>query len=236
MKLFYSPASPFARKCRVIVHELGLKLEEISVNPIGNEELRRVNPLGKVPALVLDDGSALIDSAVICEYLNDLGGGRFFPGTSPWRGGSGRWRALGLQALADGMADAAVALMQQRRLPEERRNDETMARHRAGADPRPRRAGADEIRRSADDRRDRRRLRPGLSRPAPAGPGLARGAARAGRLGTRPSPAIRRCRRRRPPSTASGRISHVAALSRRPYIPALGEESAPGQPNRRGLP
>ncbi len=131
MKLFYSPASPFARKCRVIVHELGLKLEEISVNPIGNEELRRVNPLGKVPALVLDDGSALIDSAVICEYLNDLGGGRFFPGTSPWRGGSGRWRALGLQALADGMADAAVALMQQRRLPEERRNDEAMARHRA---------------------------------------------------------------------------------------------------------
>ena len=85
MKLYTNPASPFARKCRVIAHELGLKLEEIDVNARDNDSLRAVNPLKKIPALVLDDGSALFDSPVICEYLNEIGGGKFFPGMSVWR-------------------------------------------------------------------------------------------------------------------------------------------------------
>ena len=109
MKLYSNTASPFARKCRVVAHELGLKLEEIRTLPVQDENFRRINPLGKIPALVLDDGSVLIDSPVICEYLNDLGGGKFFPGTSAFRHNSGRWKALGLQALGDGLADAAVA-------------------------------------------------------------------------------------------------------------------------------
>lgn len=109
MKLYSSPTSPYARKARVIVHELGLDLDVIDIAARGNVEYRRVNPLGKIPALVLDDGSVLIDSPVICEYLNDLGGGKFFPGTSAFRHNSGRWKALGLQALGDGLADAAVA-------------------------------------------------------------------------------------------------------------------------------
>jgi glutathione S-transferase len=109
LKLYTDPASPFARKCRVIAFELGLKLNEIQTVPSQSPELRRVNPLGKVPALVLDDGSILIDSPVICEYLNHVGGGKFFPGMSIWRHNSGRWKALGLQALGDGLADAAVA-------------------------------------------------------------------------------------------------------------------------------
>ena len=72
-------------------------------------EFRRVNPLGKIPALVLDDGSVLIDSPVICEYLNHTGGGKFFPGMNIFKHNSGRWKALGLAALGDGIADAAVA-------------------------------------------------------------------------------------------------------------------------------
>jgi glutathione S-transferase len=109
LKLYTNAASPFARKCRVIAHELGLKLEEIRTLPMQEPEFRRVNPLGKIPALVLDDGSVLIDSPVICEYLNHAGGGKFFPGMSIWRHNSGRWKALGLAALGDGIADAAVA-------------------------------------------------------------------------------------------------------------------------------
>src|SRR3569623_758060 len=109
MKLYSNAASPFARKCKVIAQELGLKLEEVRTLPMQDPEFRRVNPLGKIPALQLDDGSILIDSPVICEYLNHVGGGKFFPGMSIWRNTTGRWKALGLQALGDGLADAAVA-------------------------------------------------------------------------------------------------------------------------------
>ena len=109
MKLYGNAASPFARKCRVIAHELGLKLEEIRTLPMQDPEFRRINPLGKIPALVLDDGSVLIDSPVICEYLNHTGGGKFFPGMNIFKNTSGRWKALGLAALGDGIADAAVA-------------------------------------------------------------------------------------------------------------------------------
>jgi glutathione S-transferase len=109
VKLYTNNASPFARKCRVIAHELELKLEEIRTLPMQDPEFRRVNPLGKIPALVLDDGSVLIDSPVICEYLNHTGGGKFFPGMNIFKHNSGRWKALGLAALGDGIADAAVA-------------------------------------------------------------------------------------------------------------------------------
>src|ERR1700749_1382988 len=111
MKLYTNAASPFARKCRIIAHELDLKLEEIRTLPFNGPEFRRINPLGKIPALVLDDGSVLIDSPVICEYLNHKGGGKFFPGMNIFKDSSGRWKALGLQALGDGLADAAVANM-----------------------------------------------------------------------------------------------------------------------------
>ena len=109
MKLYTNAASPFARKCRVVAFELDLALEEIRTLPFNDPDFRRVNPLGKIPALVLDDGSVLIDSPVICEYLNNKGGGKFFPGMNLFKDSSGRWKALGLQALGDGLADAAVA-------------------------------------------------------------------------------------------------------------------------------
>jgi glutathione S-transferase len=109
LKLYTNPASPFGRKCRVIARELRLKLEEINISPFQDPGLRKLNPLGKIPALVLDDGSVLIDSPVICEYLNHVGGGKFFPGMNIFKHNSGRWKALGLQALGDGLADAVVA-------------------------------------------------------------------------------------------------------------------------------
>jgi glutathione S-transferase len=142
MKLYSNAASPFARKALIIVHELGIKLEVVKTIPAGNEEYRRINPLGKIPALVLDDGSVLIDSPVICEYLNEFGGGKFFPGMSIWRPTNGRWKALGLQALGDGIMDAAVARMVESRLAPEKQNEAALAKNMAAVN-----AGLDSLER-----------------------------------------------------------------------------------------
>jgi glutathione S-transferase len=109
MKLWYSPASPFARKVRAAALELGLEariaLAQVTVAPSKpNLELARQNPLIKIPALETDDGSVLYDSRVICEYLDALaGGGRLFPAA-----GAARWQALRRQALGDGVLDAGI--------------------------------------------------------------------------------------------------------------------------------
>lgn len=130
MKLYTHPASPFGRKCKVVAHELDIKLEYVIVNARDDEELRKVNPLKKIPILVLDDGSTLFDSRVICEYLNHVGSGRFFPGMSILSFHTGRWKALGLQALADGIMDAAVACRYESIQPEEKQNLDFIARYR----------------------------------------------------------------------------------------------------------
>jgi glutathione S-transferase len=127
LKLYGSQLSPFARKAMVIAREMDLKLE-ILPRPEDAEAFRRINPLGKIPALVLDDGSVLFDSPVICEYLNEIGGGKFFPGASLWRNTTGRWKAQVLHALADGIADAAVALVVEQRQPTP--NEAHLTRHR----------------------------------------------------------------------------------------------------------
>jgi len=108
MKLYSHPVSPFARKARIIAHELELKLEIIDVQARNDENLRRMNPSSRSLSWCWTTFS-LFDSPVICEYLNHTGGGKFFPGMNIWKHNSGRWKALGLQALGDGVADAAVA-------------------------------------------------------------------------------------------------------------------------------
>jgi glutathione S-transferase len=128
MKLYFSPASPFARKCRIVARELDIKLEEIQVDPWTDEDFRRINPLSKIPVLILDDGSALYDSPVICDYLNELKNGHFFPRESTWRTGAGRWRSLGMQALGDGICDASVALFRESKVPEDRCNADNTVR------------------------------------------------------------------------------------------------------------
>lgn len=109
MKLYYNPASPYVRKVRVLAIEADLMndidLAKVTTTPVGPDaDLCADNPIGKIPTLVRDDGDALYDSRVICEYLDGLhGGARMFP-----ENGEARWAAVRRQALADGILDAAV--------------------------------------------------------------------------------------------------------------------------------
>lgn len=108
MRLHWSPKSPYVRKVMVCAHELGLAdrielVRSVAAMLRPNERLMQDNPLSKIPTLVLDDGFALFDSAVICEYLNDLAGGTLFP-----KQGADKWQALRWQALGDGLLDALI--------------------------------------------------------------------------------------------------------------------------------
>ncbi len=77
-QLWYAPTSPFARKVRIAAHELGLAdaLELVEVNPWTDARLRALNPLAKVPTLVLASGDALYEPGVICDYLDAAGAER----------------------------------------------------------------------------------------------------------------------------------------------------------------
>lgn len=118
MILRYSAASPYARKIRIAAELLGLssRIEIVAASTADpNDTLRRQNPLGKIPTLLLEDGSALYDSRVIAEYLDHLGGGKLIPADP-----SQRFDALRLQALGDGVNDAALLIRYETatRLPE----------------------------------------------------------------------------------------------------------------------
>ena len=104
MKLYSASGSPFARKVLACAIARGID-GQIVVEPVSGEAaaLVAVNPLGKLPCLVTDDGVALFDSRVICEFLDTVG--NVFP-MFPEHGL--RFRALRFQALGDGIADAAV--------------------------------------------------------------------------------------------------------------------------------
>jgi glutathione S-transferase len=105
-----SPASPFVRKVRIAANVLGLDREitlEFADTMSASDSVRQQNPLGKIPALVLEDGTVLFDSRVILDYLDHLaGGGRIIPTDA-----GARFAALRLQALADGLMDASVLLV-----------------------------------------------------------------------------------------------------------------------------
>ncbi len=108
MKLYYSQASPYVRKVLVAAHETGLaadiELVPVTVTPVAPDAaVTAANPLGKLPTLVTDDGAALYDSRVILEWLDERSSGRLVPDEGP-----ARWRALTIQATADGLLDAAL--------------------------------------------------------------------------------------------------------------------------------
>jgi glutathione S-transferase len=110
MQLFHSHFSPFVRKVMVVAHELGLadriELLPSAVHPMKRDQsVLAKHPLAQVPTLIDDAGTAIADSRVICEYLDDLGGNRLFPAA-----GADRWRALNEQSLADGVLDAALLI------------------------------------------------------------------------------------------------------------------------------
>ena len=130
MQLFYSPTSPYARKCRVVARERGLmdQIEETPLNPYDDPaRLQAKNPLGRVPALVLDDGTAVFDSPVICEHLDGLGTA---PALIP-AGGADRLKVLVAAALAQGMTDSALNATMEGRRPEGERSPAAVARWEA---------------------------------------------------------------------------------------------------------
>jgi len=108
MKLHWSPRSPFVRKVMVTARELGVVdalecVRSVAVTTDPNPAIMHDNPLNKIPVAVLDDGTVLHDSRVICEYLDaHAPHPRLFPA------GPERWDALRRQALADGLLDLAV--------------------------------------------------------------------------------------------------------------------------------
>lgn len=115
MRLLSSPASPYGRKVKIIAHMKGLmdriKVEVADTSILRNDDLRRENPLAKIPVLVVEDGSQLFDSHVICEYLDSLAPKpKLFPA-----GGAERFNTLTLGALGDGILDAALLLVYERR-------------------------------------------------------------------------------------------------------------------------
>lgn len=109
MKLHWSPRSPFVRKVMIFAYETGLidRLEcvrTVVAMTAANAELLGDNPLSKIPTLVIEDGTPLYDSGVICEYLDSLhDGAKLFPAAGP-----ARWLALRRQALADGFLDLLI--------------------------------------------------------------------------------------------------------------------------------
>lgn len=115
MKLYGSLTSPYVRKVRVFLMEKGIAYEFVVEGPgdaAGN--VARLNPLGKVPTLVRDDGEVLFDSFMIVEYLDSLLGTPLIPPP-----GEARWQAQRWHALGQGLADATVTrLMETRRAPE----------------------------------------------------------------------------------------------------------------------
>lgn len=125
MRLLYSALSPFARKVRVVAHENGLTaaITLETVAPFTDESLRAINPLSQVPTLILGDGEILFDSSVICDHLDAEGGAGLIPA-----GGVERRRALTLQALADGMGSAAVAVVRERMRPADDQRPELIER------------------------------------------------------------------------------------------------------------
>lgn len=120
MKLHWSSRSPFVRKVMVVVHETGLT-DKIDCPRMAVAmtravpELMRDNPLSKIPTMVLDDGSVLYDSAIICEYLDTLhNGAKLFPAES-----KARFTALRRQALGDGLLDLLLLWRNERERPPE---------------------------------------------------------------------------------------------------------------------
>ena len=118
MKLHWSPRSPFVRKVMIAAHELGLVgrldcVRTVVATTRPHAPLMEENPLSKIPTLVLDDGTVLYDSPVICEYLDGLHNGpKLIPAALP-----ARMTALRRQALGDGFLDFLLLWRNERERP-----------------------------------------------------------------------------------------------------------------------
>lgn len=121
MQLLSNPLSPYGRKVTLAAALKGLQdrieVTQVDTNPLDNPDITTVNPLGKIPALIIEGDTAIFDSHVICEYLDSLAPAPvLFP-----KSGVERIRTLTLGSLADGMLDAALLLVYEKRFrPEEK--------------------------------------------------------------------------------------------------------------------
>jgi glutathione S-transferase len=130
LQLYYSPTSPYVRKVMVTAHEVGV-VQRLDLHPTDvwseGAAVTALNPLGQIPTLICDDGATIYDSPVICEYLDSAyGNSRLVP-----QDGRPRWEILRLQALGDGLLNAAIIrVMEVRRRPESLRWHDLLARQR----------------------------------------------------------------------------------------------------------
>jgi glutathione S-transferase len=126
-----SPPSPFGRKVKIAASILGLsaRIEVVAADTNDPaDSLREQNPLGKIPALITEDGATIFDSRVILDYLDWLaGGGRLVP-SEP----AARFEVLTLQALADGVMDAAILQIYETRFREPAMRSAKWLDHQAG--------------------------------------------------------------------------------------------------------
>jgi glutathione S-transferase len=131
LKLRSATPSPFGRKVKIAAAILGLsdRIEIITTDTVDpNDPVRRDNPLGKIPALVLPDGACVYDSRVILEWLDiEAGGGRILPADP-----AARIRTVTLQALADGIMDAAILQVYEARWRDPSRHEPKWLEHQAG--------------------------------------------------------------------------------------------------------
>lgn len=126
MKLFWSPTSPFARKVIVFAHERGIveNIEIVSVVTANEpDELLTVNPCGKIPVLIADEGP-IPDSSLICEYLDARHSGQRLLAPE----GAARWQALARTKRADAMLEAAILARNERMRPEGERSGDWEAK------------------------------------------------------------------------------------------------------------
>ena len=118
MKLLMSPPSPYARAIRILIRELDLMdtVEEVQITTTAfnsSPDIIAANPLGKIPALVRNDGPTLYDSRVIARFLNDFASADLYPQ-------SRLWEVLTLEATAIGIMDSAVSISYEMRLRPEK--------------------------------------------------------------------------------------------------------------------
>ena len=117
MQLYSSSATPFGRKATIVAQEHGIALDIVNVNPFESEELAQLNPIKLIPVLVMDDGTVLYDSHVICSYFDEIGEG---PSLYP---DDDRWGWQRRTTLGTALTESSVLWLFQKRQPADQQSE-----------------------------------------------------------------------------------------------------------------
>lgn len=125
MKLIGTHTSPFVRKVRIVLAEKKIDVEFVIDSPwLAESKVKEINPLGKIPVLVFDDGSPLFDSRVIVEYIDNVSpNNKLLPAPNRERTEVKRW-----EAVADGICEAAATIVVEKKRPAHQQSSEWIAR------------------------------------------------------------------------------------------------------------